>query len=111
MNEHFAKQLDDLDDLSGEKERAAEDAKLLFFMQNSFRQCFMTAAGQRMLGYILVQAGYFDVDLKTTEQLAVLNFVKEHILKNCGLLKIENVESYVRKLFEIPVTGEQKDGN
>ncbi len=79
-------------------------------MQNSFRVCFSTAAGQRVLGYILMQAGYFDAKLETTEQLAVLNFVKEHILKNCGLLKIENVGSYIRKLFEIPVTGERNDG-
>lgn len=79
-------------------------------MQNSFRQCLMTAPGQRMLGYILIQAGYFDTKMETTEQLAVLNFVKEHILKNCGLLKIENVGYYVRKLFEIPVLGEPKDG-
>ncbi len=99
-----------IDDLSGDKERAAEDAKLLFFMQNSFRQCFMTASGQEVLAYVMTQAGYFDTKLETTEELAVLNFVKRHILKNCGLLKIENVRPYVRKLFEIPVTGEQKDG-
>ena len=79
--------------------------------QSNFRQAFMTASGKRTLGLILVQAGYFDTDMKTTEQLAVLNFVKEHILKNCGLLKIENIDSYVSKLFEIPVIGELKDAN
>ena len=79
--------------------------------QMNFRLCFMTEHGQRVLGYLLMEAGYFDTDLKTLEQLAVLNFVKEHILKNCGLLKLENVDSYVRKLFEIPVLGERKDDN
>ena len=77
--------------------------------QTNFRRTFMTEPGQRTLGLLLIQAGYFDTDLKTPEQLAVLNFVKEHILKNCGLLKLENIDSYVRKLFEIPVLGEQKN--
>lgn len=99
----------DIDDVSVE-EKAAEDEKLRIFMQNSFRQWFSTPSGQIVLGYILTQAGYFDTNLETTEELAVLNFVKKHILKNCGLLKIENVRPYVRKLFEIPVTGEQENG-
>ena len=77
--------------------------------QANFRLCFMSEPGQRVLGLLLIQAGYFDTDLKTLEQLAVLNFVKEHILKNCGLLKLENIDSYVRKLFEIPVLGERKN--
>lgn len=109
--EEKEKEIMAIDDLSGEKEKVAEDQKFHVFMQNSFRQCFSTGPGQRVLGYLLIQAGYFDADLDTLEQLAVLNFVKEHILKNCGLLKIHNVDSYVRKLFEIPVIGEQKNGD
>lgn len=72
----------------------------------SYRLCFGTDAGKRVLGHLLADAGYFDTDLKTTEELAVENFVKK-ILINMGLFpaergKIVGVEEFVNKLFELP---------
>lgn len=73
-------------------------------VQDAYRKCFFASAGQATLGQMLVDAGYFDTNMKTTEELAVLNYVKT-ILKNCGLHNKDTVKSYVQKLFEIPVTG------
>ena len=76
--------------------------------QTNFRLCFNTEAGRAALGRILIDAGYFDADLKTTEQLAVLNFAKG-ILKKCGVHDAKfpaQVGTYIDKLFEIPVRTE-----
>ena len=72
----------------------------------SYRTCFSTDAGKRVLGHLLVEAGYFDTDLKTPEELAVLNYAKK-ILANVGLFsmkkkKITGIDSFVNKLFELP---------
>jgi len=72
--------------------------------QADFRACFSTAAGRRTLGKILIDGGYFDTDLTRPEEVAVQNFVKL-ILKNCGFVPLENIESYINKLFELPVKG------
>ena len=61
----------------------------------------MTAAGQRVLGNILIEAGYFDCDLSTPEEIAVQNFAKK-ILKNLGIHGLSSVDSYINKLFELP---------
>ncbi|KKN47297.1 hypothetical protein LCGC14_0664020 [marine sediment metagenome] len=53
--------------------------------QAIYKECFATSTGKEVLGQILVDAGYFDHDLKTTEELAVLNFVKGTILAKIGL--------------------------
>ncbi len=76
---------------------------------NSYRTCFSTDSGKRVLGHLLVNAGYFDTDLKTPEELAVLNYVKK-ILLNIGLFSIKNrkvigIDSFVNKLFEVPTDG------
>jgi len=67
----------------------------------SYRQCFTTGAGRRVLAHLLIEAGYFDCDLKTTEELAVLNFAKR-IIKNMGIT-LQNVEEFTGKLFEISI--------
>lgn len=72
----------------------------------SYRTCFSTDAGKRVLGHLLLEAGYFDVDLKTPEEIAVLNYAKK-ILKNIGLFskegnKVVGIDSFVNKLFELP---------
>lgn len=72
-------------------------------VQDCFREVFSSGPGQRVLGQLLVDAGYFDTNLTTPEEIAVLNYAKS-ILKNCGLLQVGNVDSYVRQLFNIPVT-------
>ncbi len=76
----------------------------------SYRTCFSTDAGRRTLGDILSEAGFFDTDLKTSEEMAVENFTKK-ILRKIGLcgeepksswLSKENFDSFVQKLFELP---------
>ena len=67
----------------------------------SYRTCFSTDAGRRVLGDLLIQAGYFDTDLKTAEELAVLNFVK-NIIKNMGVAgHPKDVSMFVDKLVQI----------
>lgn len=76
----------------------------------SYRTCFSSDAGKRVLGDILAEAGMFDTDTKTPEELAVLNFAKK-ILKKLGLcgeqpvnswLSVKNIDSFTQKLFELP---------
>ena len=71
------------------------------YIQDCYRQVFSSASGQRVLGQMLLDAGYFDNKRTAPEDAAVLNYAKG-ILKNCGLLKQENIDSYVRNLFNIP---------
>ena len=67
----------------------------------SYRQCFSSDAGKRVLAHLLREAGYFDTDMKTTEELAVLNFANK-IIKNLGICNTnESTEEFVRKLFEL----------
>ena len=74
-----------------------------------YRTCFSTGAGMRTLGDILSEAGFFDTDLKTPEEIAVQNFAKK-ILRKMGLcgedpefswLSPDNIDSFVQKLFEL----------
>ncbi len=66
------------------------------------RQCFSTDAGRKVLGQILIDAGYFDTDLVTEGEIAVQNFAKQ-IVKNLGICtKPEDMSFYVNKLFELP---------
>ena len=70
---------------------------------NSYRSCFMSDSGRRVLGHLLLDAGYFDTDLKTPEDIAVRNFVTR-ILKNCGIgNKVQTMTGFVDKLFELGV--------
>ncbi len=69
----------------------------------SYRTCFSTDSGKRVLGHILLEAGYFDTDLKTPEEQAVLNFVKK-ILHNTGVCNCpEGMDGFIQKLFELKV--------
>ncbi len=68
---------------------------------NLYRQCFGTDSGKKVLAHLLRYAGYWDVDKKTTEELAMLNFCSM-ILKNLGLFySDESTEEFIRKLFEM----------
>ena len=70
---------------------------------NSYRACFMTDAGKRVLGHLLIEGGYFDSDLKTESEIAVQNFVKR-IFRNLGICsKPDSVKFYVDKLFELGI--------
>ena len=67
----------------------------------TYRQCFGTNAGRKVLANLLHHAGYFDIDMKTVEELAVLNFVKV-IIKNLGITNTEeSFDEFVNKLFEM----------
>ena len=68
----------------------------------SYRQCFMSDAGKRVLAHLLTEAGYFDTNLSTLEELAVLNFVKK-IIKNIGINTPEQATEFVQKLFDISI--------
>ncbi len=68
----------------------------------SYRTCFSTDAGQRVLGDILLEAGFFDTDKFTPEEIAVQNFAKK-ILKKIGICKDpKDMDGFVQKLFELP---------
>ncbi len=68
----------------------------------SWRTCFNTDAGKRVLGQILIDGGYFDTDLKTEGEIAVQNFVKG-IVKNLGIFNDpKDVSGYIQKLMELP---------
>jgi len=70
---------------------------------NSYRQTFITDSGRRVLAHLLVEAGFFDCDMKTTEELAVLNYAKK-IIKNMGICQTpDSVSEYVNKLMEISI--------
>ena len=67
----------------------------------SYRTCFTTDAGRRVLAHLLTEAGYFDYDLKTSEEMAVLNFAKK-ILVNLGIGNTpESVSQIVNQLLNI----------
>ena len=70
--------------------------------QNAYRECFSTAPGQKVLGHLLADMGFFDEDIKTPEDRAVANYAGT-ILKNLGLFgDPSTIDSFVSKLFEIP---------
>ena len=54
------------------------------YTQMDYRNCFSTDVGRRVLGHMLLEAGFFDTDLKTPEEIAVENYVK-NILKVMGV--------------------------
>lgn len=70
-----------------------------------YRQCFSTLSGKMVLTDILIDAGYFDDDLKTSEEIAVENFVKT-ILHKMGVYDKKDLSQqsrFVDKIFELPV--------
>ena len=54
------------------------------YTQMDLRNCFSTDVGKRVLGQLLLDAGFFDSDIKTTEDAAVENFMKQ-VLKTMGV--------------------------
>jgi hypothetical protein len=70
-----------------------------------YRTCFGTDAGHRVLGHLLLEAGYFDTDLSTEGEIAVRNFAQK-IVCNLGLFnmkegKIVGIDSYINGLFGV----------
>ncbi len=68
-----------------------------------YRRCFSTDAGQRVLGNMLVEAHFFEYT-ETPEEQAVENFVKT-ILTKAGLYSVDNVDGYIRGLFNLKMSG------
>ena len=69
------------------------------------RSVFSTPQGQRALALLLTDAGYFDVDVKEPDEIAVQNYFKR-LLHRMGVYGVDNIEGYVGKLFELPISGE-----
>lgn len=66
-----------------------------------YRECFSTAAGKKVLAHLLADMGFFDDNVKP-EEIILQNYARK-ILKNLGILHIENVQGMVEKLFELPI--------
>jgi len=70
-----------------------------------YRTCFSGGSGKMVLTDLLMESGFFDDDLKTTEELAVENFVKK-ILHKMGVYDKKDLNQqtrFVDKIFELPV--------
>jgi len=70
-----------------------------------YRACF--GANKKVLLDILSMAGFFDEDLKTSEEIAVSMFGKK-ILRKCGFTHISNQENFVNKMFELGVPADEE---
>jgi hypothetical protein len=82
----------------------------------AYRTCFSTNYGKLVLGNILIDAGYFDTELKTSEQIAVENFAKGILKKVLGgdpdktpMCEPSLVGGFVDKLFELPVENKNEE--
>ena len=74
----------------------------------SYRACFGTDAGKRVLGNILLDAGYFDSDLSLDGEIAVQNFAKKIVGKITGApldrnitLTKDKVDGYINGLYNL----------
>lgn len=70
-----------------------------------YRTCFSTGSGKTVLTDILMEAGYFDTDLKTAEEIAVENFAKK-IIHKLGVYDVKDLSQQLRfvdKMFSLPV--------
>jgi hypothetical protein len=63
------------------------------YTQQRFRECFSTPVGQEVLGYILIDLGYFDDDVMP-EDFSKANYAKT-ILKRMGIGEVDTVRSFV----------------
>jgi len=73
-----------------------------------YRTCFMTDAGKTTLSHMLAVGGYFDDDIETVGEMAVVNFLKG-ILKRIGIYDKESTRSYVDNILNIPPNLERKE--
>jgi hypothetical protein len=76
------------------------------YLQSQFRVCFSTPAGRDVLGQILLDLGYFDVDV-SPEEFSKANYAKQ-ILKYMGIGENDTVRSFVNNILNIPVTQEKR---
>ena len=77
----------------------------------TYRQCFSTDSGKKVLTDILIQCGYFDTDLHP-DNIYNLN-IAHYILHSLGVfdkINLRQQQRFVDKLFDIPVdyTGERE---
>ena len=97
--------------IKGEGKMSREKLKVAKSNIPYYRECFSTAAGQKVLGDILLQSGYFDIDLEAPEEIAMANFGK-YIMQSIGIhYEPSNVGSYVNSLFNLPWRTDDKKEN
>ena len=66
-----------------------------------YKTCFTTNTGRRVLCHLLMEAGLFDTDIKTPEEVAVENYAKQ-ILKNMGLFgKVDKAQQITDAMLNI----------
>lgn len=70
-------------------------------VDQSYRECFSTPAGRRVLASLLLEAKFMDYT-HTPEEQAVENFVKT-ILYKTGSYNQKNLDSYVLNLLNLPM--------
>ena len=68
---------------------------MIDLLKADYRTCFGTGIGKNVLTDILLEAGFFDADLKTAEEIAVENFVKK-ILFKAGIYNSDDVSQQNR---------------
>ena len=67
----------------------------------SYRTFFVNDSGKRVLAELLTDAGLFDTDLSTPEEIAVENYAKK-ILHKMGICNTpESIMEYIQKLSEM----------
>ena len=70
-----------------------------------YRTCFTTDAGRYVFADMLLHSGFFDTDLQTEGEIAVLNFVKT-IIKNMGIGNTDtSISEFVNKIMEMRADG------
>ena len=67
-----------------------------------YRTCFSTGPGKVVLTDLLINAGFFDTDLKTPEEIAVENYAKQ-ILYKMGVYNRKDLSQQVRFVNNIIV--------
>lgn len=72
-----------------------------------YRNVFGSPEGRKVLANMIVVSGWFS-KLKTTEDLASENFIKD-VLEKCGLLNLDIVDRFVNAIMDIPVDLERKE--
>jgi hypothetical protein len=74
----------------------------------NYRDTFCTESGKRVLAHMLADSGFFDDNIKTIEEIAVLNYVKR-ILRRLGVINLANLNYFAGAIIDAPYKGEQED--
>ena len=85
--------------------------KRMKLLREKYRALFSTDMGIEVLNDMAINCGYY-ADLKTNEQMVLSNFFR-WVLERIGILDVDHIEdaSIIRKLMELPLITEVKDGD